>query len=249
MLNTFMLSLSLTIKRAVGRQSVATLNVYIAQRTSCALWERNVKQAPEYRAVDPACSRVGRATQTAGTFLAAFWLFFWVALAASVPALVEKRIVYLIFVGLIPAFGFYICGHILRQMLGFSCKLCEIVSARCVHLLAPFANALVSRAGASVLDTLDKCPMVITRRLFTISQWMQSLVSLGQKAYCLVHRWYWHVRNAILEFSCLLIRNTARFIIRVQHKAGELFATFAHTRRYYKLCIYHLGNSRQWKRQ
>src|SRR5665647_3776763 len=38
-----------------------------AEWWSCAFSGRNMKQALVYRAVDPACSRVGRATQTAGT--------------------------------------------------------------------------------------------------------------------------------------------------------------------------------------
>ena len=39
---------------------------------------------------------------------------------------------------------------------------------------------------------------------------------MGQKAYSSVHCRYWHVHKAIFEFSCLLIRNTARFVIRMQ---------------------------------
>ena len=38
----------------------------------------------------------------------------------------------------------------------------------------------------------------------------------ARKAYCLVDRRYRRVHWAIFEFSCLLIRNTARFIIRMQ---------------------------------
>jgi hypothetical protein len=42
------------------------------------------------------------------------------------------------------------------------------------------------------------------------------LFRLGQKAYSSVHCRYWHVHKAIFEFSCLLIRNTARFVIGMQ---------------------------------
>ena len=180
-----------------------------------------MRQALVYRAVDPACSRVGRATQAAGTFLATLCLFFGTAFAAYVPASLEKRIVYLFFIGLIPALGFYVSGHILRQMLGLSCKLCEIIAGRCVRLLAPFANGLVNWAGASVLDALDRCSMVIARCLEVTGQCMQRLFRLGRKAYCLVHRWYWHIHKAIFDFSCLLIRNAARFVIRMQHSVGR----------------------------
>jgi len=192
-----------------------------AECWSCAFLGRNMNQALVYQAVDPACSRVGRATQTAGTFLAVLCLFFGAAFAATVPASLEKRIVYLFFVGLVPALGFYVSGHILRQMLGLSCKLCEIIAARCVRLLAPFANGLVNWAGASVLDALDRCSMKIARCLLTTGQCMQRLFRLGRKAYCLVHRWYWHIHKAIFDFSCLLIRNAARFVIRMQHSVGR----------------------------
>src|ERR1017187_6839781 len=63
-----------------------------AECWSCAFLGRNMKQALVYQAVDPACSRVGRATQTAGTFLAVLCLFFGAAFAATVPASLEKRI-------------------------------------------------------------------------------------------------------------------------------------------------------------
>ena len=218
-----MLSLSLTTNGIVCRHSVATPNLYIVPRElmSRAFWDRNMKQSVVYRAVDPACSRVARATQTAVTFLAAFCLFFGTAFAISAPASLEKRIIYLFFVGLIPALGFYVSGHILRQMLGLSCKLCEIIAAHCVRLLAPFANSLVNWAGASVLDALDRCSMIIARCLLMNGQCMQRLSRLGQKAYCPVHRWYRHLHKAIFEFSCLLIRNTARFVIRMQHSASR----------------------------
>ena len=173
-----------------------------------------------YRAVDPACSRVGRATQAAGTFLAALCLFFGAAFAASAPASLEQ-IVYLFFIGLMPALGFYVSGHILRQMLGLSCKLCEIIAARCVQLLAPFAIGLVNWAGPSILDALDRCSIVIARCLVKTSHCMQRLFRFGQEAYCSVHRWYWHVHKAIFDFSCLLIRNAARVVIRMQYSVGR----------------------------
>ena len=187
---------------------------------SCAFWDRNMRQAPVYRAVDPVCSRVGQAAQTAGTFLAVLCLFFGATFAASVSASLEKRIVYLFFVGLIPALGFYVSGYVLRQILGLSCKLCEIIAARCVRLLGPFANGLVNWAGASILDALDRCSMIIARCLLTTGQWMQRLFRLGPRAYCSIHRCYWQVHKAMFEVSFLLIRITARFVIRMQHSVG-----------------------------
>ena len=209
--NYVMLSLSLTTERTPCCRSVATLNV-----CTVAFLGRNMRQAPTYRIVDSACSRVGRATQTANTFLAALCLFFGSALAAFVPASFEARIVYLFFVGLIPALGFYLTGHILRHMLGLSCKLCRIIAARCLRWLAPFAKDLVDWARTPVSDGLDRCSMTLARCRFETGQWMQRLSRLARKAYCSVDRRYRRVHWAIFEFSCLLIRNTARFIIRMQ---------------------------------
>jgi hypothetical protein len=175
-----------------------------------------MRQAPTYRIVDSACSRVGRATQTANTFLAALCLFFGSAIAAFVPASFEARIVYLFFFGLIPALGFYLIGHILCHMLGLSCKLCQIIAARCLRWLAPFAKGLVDWASAPVSDGLDRCSMTLARCRLGTGQWMQRLFRLAQKAYCSVNRRYRRVHWAIFEFSCLLIRNTARFVIRMQ---------------------------------
>lgn len=216
---------------------------------SCAFWGRNMRHAPVYRAVDPACSRVGRATQAAGTFLAALCLFFGPAFAASVPASLEARIVYLFFFGLIPALGFYVSGHILRQMCWCSVAGCvRSIPARCARRLAPFANGLANWAGATVLDVLDRCLMIIARCLLTTGQWMQRLSRLGQKAYCSIHCRYWHVHKAIFEFSCLLIRNTARFVIRVQRRSTERSEFRAFIRRY-EICLYHSDNSHQWKQR
>ena len=210
-----MLPLSLTNEGIVCCHSGATLNLYRVM--SCAFWGRNMRQAPVYWAVDPACSRVGRAAQTASTFLGGLCLFFGPAFATSVPASLEARIVYLCFFGLIPALGFYVSGHILRQMCWCSVAgSVRSIAARCARRPAPFANGLANWAGAFVLDVLDRCLMIIARCLLTAGQWMQRLFRLGQKAYSSVHCRYWHVHKANLEFSCLLIRNTARFVIRMQ---------------------------------
>ena len=206
---------------------------------SCAFWGRNMRHAPVYRAVDPACSRVGRATQAAGTFLAALCLFFGPAFAASVPASLEARIVYLFFFGLIPALGFYVSGHILRQMCWCSVAgYVRSIPARCVRRLVPCANGLANWAGATVLDVLDRCLMIIARCLLTTGQWMHRLSRLGQEAYCSIHCRYWH--KAIFEFSCLLIRNTARFVIRMQRRSTERSEFRAFIRRY-EICLYHFG--------
>ena len=180
-----------------------------------------MKQASVYRDVNSACTRVGQATQAAGTFLAGLCLFFGTAFAASIPASLENRIADLFFLGLIPALVSYVSGHMLRRMLGLSCKLCEIVAARCFRLLAPFANGLATWTGACIVDVSDSCSIATGRCLLTTGQCVQRLFRLGQKVRWSVYRWYWPVRKAIFQFSCLLIRNTARFLIRMQPVVGR----------------------------
>jgi len=175
-----------------------------------------MERAPVYLGVDSVCSRVGRATQTAGYVLAVLCLFFCAAFAVSVQASLEKKITYLFFVGLMPALGFYVSGHILRQMLGLSYKLCKITAACCVRLLAPFVYSLTNWVSTFIFDALDRCLMAMTRQV-TTGQCAQRLFHMRREAYYSVHRRYWHVHTAIFDFSCLLIRNAAQFVIRVQH--------------------------------
>jgi hypothetical protein len=205
-----------------------------------------MEQAPVYLAVDSACSRIGRATQTAGSFLAVLCLFFAAAFAVSVQASLEKQITYLFFLGFMPALGFYVSGCILRQMLGLSCKLCEITAARCVRLLAPFVHGLMNWASASILDALGRCLMAMTRWLVTTGQCTRRLFRLRREAYCSVHRWYWHVHKAIFDVSCLLIRNTARFVIKVQYFVfrSKLFVNHVHSFCAMKSSVW-FGNSYQ----
>jgi len=180
-----------------------------------------MESASVYRAVDSACARVGQAAQTAGTFLAGLCLFFGTAFATSMPASLETRIAYLFFLGLVPALLSYVSGRILRRMLALSCKLCEILAAGCVRQLAPFANGLTNWTSASVVDAFDGCSIATVRCLLTTAQCVQMLFRLGQKGHWSIYRWYCHVRKAILQFSCLLIRNTARFLIRMQPVVGR----------------------------
>ena len=180
-----------------------------------------MERAPVYLGVDSACSRVGRAIQTAGYILAVLCVFFGAAFAVSVQASLEQQITYLLFIGLMPALGFYASGHILRQMFRLICKLCEIIAARSVQLLAPFVHGLINRANAFVLDALDRFLMAMTRCRVTTGQWTQRLFRLRQEVYRSVHRWYWQVHNAIFDFSCLLIRSAALFVIRVQHLSSH----------------------------
>ena len=170
-----------------------------------------MKQA--YRDVGSACTRVGQATQTAGIFLAGLCLFFGITFAASIPTSLENRIAYLFFVGLIPALVSYVSGHILCRMLGLGCKLYELVGhaafghSRPSRIVWRVDGRLCLRRVRSMLDS--------DRPLF-INDW-----PMWPERRWSVYRWYWRVRKAIFQFSCLLIRNAARFLIRMQPGFGR----------------------------
>ena len=157
-----------------------------------------MRQAPKRRSKNQQCGQLGPPTLWAGNFLAVVCLFFGTAFAAFVPASLEQRIESLFFFGLIPAVGFYAGGHILSRLLVFSGELCERIAARCIRYLALFVNDLMSWIGRSASKALEK------------------LSQLRQKVYCSVHRRYCRVHATIFEVSCLQIRSTARFVIKMQ---------------------------------
>ena len=163
-----------------------------------------MRQAPIHRVVDSACSRVGRATQRAGTFLSVLCLFFISVFTASIPASFEERIGYFFLFGLIPALGFYLIGYILRGMLALSCKLCGIIAPHCLRWQARFTNSLLNWARASALDLLDRCSLTLAHCRIATGQWMPILFRLDQKERRSLNRQYRHVRGVIIEFSCLL---------------------------------------------
>jgi hypothetical protein len=94
-----------------------------------------MKKALVYRVVEPA-------TQSTATFLAVLCFFFSIAFAAFAPVAPEERFLVFCF-AIVLAIGFYIGGYILRQTLWLSDKLSEIIKARCVRLLATFANEIL----------------------------------------------------------------------------------------------------------
>ena len=175
-----------------------------------------MRQQPVYRGGDLACNQVGRATQRAGSFFASLCLFTGAAIAAFIPAALEKQILNFLFFGLIPALGFYVSGCILRHVLLLSCKLCGIIASRCFRRTVIFASSLKKWTGQIVPDLLDTCSITIGRFLFGIRMLVQRLAWSGQNAYRLICLSYWQLNSTILEFACLLIRSTARLLIRLQ---------------------------------
>ena len=179
-----------------------------------------MRQAPTQRVVESACSRVGRATQTAGTFLSVLCLIFVTVFTASIRASFEERIGYFLLVGLL-ALGFYLVGHLLRGMLVVSSKLCGIIAPHWFRWQAPFTQRLLNWASASVRHLLATCSSTLEYYRLTASQCMQILSGLAQKERCALNRQYRYACRTIIEFSCLLIRNAARFVITMQQSVDR----------------------------
>jgi hypothetical protein len=171
-----------------------------------------MRQVPRHRVVESACSRVGRAAQTAATFLSVLCLFFIIVFIAFVPASFEERIGYLFLFGLIPALGCYLIGHILRGALALSCKLCSMIAPHCLRWQARFTNSVLNWANGSARDLLERCSLTIAHCRLATDKWGQILSRLDQKQRRSVNRQYRYVRGAIINFLYLLIRNAARFI-------------------------------------
>jgi hypothetical protein len=180
-----------------------------------------MRQAPTYRVVDSACSRVGREAQTAGTFLSVLCLFFVSAFTVFIPASFEERVGYFFLFGLAPALGFYLIGHILGGMLALSCKLCGIIASHCLRWHARFTKSLLNWASASVLDLSDRCSSTLAHYRLAAGRCMQILPRWAQKQRRSVSRQYRYVCRSIIEFSCLLIRNAARFLITLQRSVDR----------------------------
>jgi hypothetical protein len=139
----------------------------------------------------------GPAALRAGNLLAVVCVSFGAGFAAFVPAPLEQRIGSLVFFGLMPAIGFYTIGQILSQLLVFASELCDVILARCFRWAMLLVTDLMSWINSDVLTSSAKLP------------------ALRQKVYCSAHCRYWLVRRAIFDFSCLLVRSAARFMIRM----------------------------------
>jgi hypothetical protein len=149
------------------------------------------------RSVPTACSRVGRTARTVCTLLAVISIIFTAVFAAFAPGVLKERTSDLLFLGLTPALGFYVSGHILRHVVILGGKLGESIAIYCYRRIAPLTNDLSKWAIACGLDDpVDTCLTILARCLLTIR--------------C------WRVRETIFNSSCLLIRQGARFAIRMQ---------------------------------
>jgi Bacterial SH3 domain. len=162
-----------------------------------------MKQGPKYRIITPIISHIAdyhrrSAIQRAGVFLAVIWSFIGPVAAGFDSPPLQERIAILFLCGLVPAAAIYVAGYILSRLIMFRGQVSDITLAGCFGYITFYANYFVNRAVVS-------SPKV----------WGE-IVRLAQKLCCSVNRLYWRTQRHLIEFAYLLIRSTARFIIRLQ---------------------------------
>jgi hypothetical protein len=145
-------------------------------------------------------------TLRAGNLLSIVSVFFGLA-AALVPGSLEQRMGSFLFFGLIPAAAFHAGAIVFGRVLAFSSELCEVIAVssfrRLVKKYLILASQCVSYPSARYL-------MLPARNA------VSTLSILSGSACYSLRRGYRHANRAIFEFSCLLIRSGARFILRMQ---------------------------------
>jgi hypothetical protein len=162
-----------------------------------------MKQGPKYRIVTQIISHIAdfhrrSAIQRAGVFLALIWSFFGPVTAGFDSPPFQERISILLLCGLIPAVTIYVAGYILSQLILFRGQVSEITAAGCCRYITLWINYFVNRAVLSAPKVWNK------------------IVRLAQKLCCAVNRLCWRTQARLVEIACLLIRSTARLIIKLQ---------------------------------
>jgi hypothetical protein len=161
--------------------------------------------------------QLGPTTLRYSNLLAVGALIFGAACAAFIPASLEQRLGTVFFFGLMPAVAFHGGGFVLSVVLGFIIELCERAAAFCFQYLARLiGSTFLLRAlhGRAATDYL----LLLTRDL--LCKTSEHACNASRSTYRGCRR----AETAMLELSCLAIRNTARFIIRLQD--------LQHSRRY-----------------
>jgi len=157
-------------------------------------------------------SQPGPAIARAGNGLAVVCLSFGAAFAAFASGSFEQRIGNLFFLGFLPAVAVFAGGHILGQLLVVSSKLCDVIIAGSFRYAMLLLKELLSRVGTHVSD------------------WLAGFPSVRQKVCYSAHRYYRRVFHVSFDFSCLLIRSVARFVIRIGEFPHRQLATYRRCR-------------------
>jgi hypothetical protein len=137
------------------------------------------------------------ATLRAGNLLSIMSVFFGLA-AALVPGSVEERMGSFLFFGLIPAAAFRVGAIVFGGVLAFSSELCEVIAVSAFRSLVRLVKKYLILASQCV-------SYPSARYLMRPARTAVSTVSI-----------YRHANRAIFEFSCLIMRSGARFILSMQ---------------------------------
>jgi hypothetical protein len=148
-------------------------------------------------------------TSRVANLLSMMSLLFGLA-AAFVPGSLEERIGSFLFFGLIPAAALHAGGAVLGPLLAFSSELCEVTIALCFRWLARLVKKYLKVASQGVSNASARYMMPPARTV------VSTMSSLRRSASYSIHRTCQHADRAVFEFSCLLIRHGARFILRMQ---------------------------------
>jgi hypothetical protein len=162
-----------------------------------------MKQEPQYRIVTQIISHIAdyhrrSAIQRAGVFLAVIWSFFGPVTAGFDSPPLQERISILLLFGLIPAATIYVAGYMLSQLIMFKGQVSVITVAACFQYITFWVSYFVNRAV-----------------LFTPKVW-NKLVRVAQNVCYSVNRFCRRTQALLVEIACLLIRSTARLIIKLQ---------------------------------
>ncbi len=196
-----MISLNLLVTRFLSVSGNAESKLGLRSRHTMSTMYR-----PISRGVYPLNRRqggqLGPATLRVSNLLAIGSVLFGAACAAFVPASLEQRIGAVFLFGLIPAIGFHGGGLVLSLLFEFSSELAERIAKLCFRYFA----RLVS-------DTLA---VLNAERSYSSAEYLSDLIRLMRMALRSLDGGCRRLEGAIFEFSCLIIRSAARFIIRLQ---------------------------------
>ena len=162
-----------------------------------------MKQGPKYRIITRIVSHIAdshrrSAIQRAGVFLAVLWSFFGPVTAGFDSPPLQERIATLLLFGLIPAAVISVAGYILTQLIMSRGQVTDITLLGCFRYISLWINYFVNRAVLSAPKVWNK------------------VVRLAQNVCCSVNRLCWRTQARLVAIACLLIRSTARLIIRLQ---------------------------------
>jgi hypothetical protein len=128
--------------------------------------------------------------------------------AAFIPGSLEQRIGSFLFFGLIPAAALHLGGAILGPLLAFSSELCELITVSCFRWLARLVKKYLKVASQSYASARYLVPPARTV--------ISSMSSLSRSTSYSIRRSCQQADRAMFDFSCLLVRSGARFILRMQ---------------------------------